>query len=181
MRLTPTLRPGQLERRAVSVVTALLRRCGPSVQPIALALGREAARDAVWHRVAAWHGITVEVCGSGVRGRVPRGPRHHGARGPRMTAALRARLRAAVLALPVAQREVHLQALSGLLHLLEHCTEGRVPDAFVAGRRAYAVPALQWAAALLERPWRACAASDCEDPDHVTLTSTSLTAEEDDG
>lgn len=93
-----------------------------------------------------------------------------------MTSAVRERLRAAVLALPKRKREVHLQALAGLLHLLEHCTEDREPVTFIAGRRAYQLPALQWAAAQLQRPWIECTASDCVEPDHVTLTSAPLAA-----
>src|SRR5262249_28050013 len=96
-----------------------------------------------------------------------------------MTPAVRERLRAAILALPKRQREAHLHALAGLLHLLEHCTEDRVPVAFVAGRRAYRVPALRWAAAQLERPWIECRASDCMEPDHVTLTSAPLGTRDD--
>jgi hypothetical protein len=88
-----------------------------------------------------------------------------------MTAATRRRLRAAVLALPVEDREPHLTALAGLLHLLEHCTEHREPRGFVAGRRAYSLPGLRWAAACLGQSWAECAAPDCSEPDHVTLIS----------
>jgi hypothetical protein len=88
-----------------------------------------------------------------------------------MTATTRRRLRDSVLALPVEDREGHLSALAGLLHLLEHCAEGREPRGFVAGRRAYGLPVLRWAAACLGQSWTPCPALDCRDPDHVTLLS----------
>jgi hypothetical protein len=88
--------------------------------------------------------------------------------------ATRTRLREAVLALPECERTRHLSALAALLHLLEHCTEGRRPLAFVAGRAAYRSPELRWAAALLDHPWTECTAADCKEPDRVTLTSESV-------
>jgi len=88
-----------------------------------------------------------------------------------VTAATRRRLRAAVLALDDDQREQHLGALAALLHLLDHCVEGREPRGFVAGSRAFRLPALRWAAALLGHVWVECRAADCTEPDHVSLLS----------
>jgi hypothetical protein len=93
-----------------------------------------------------------------------------------MTAATRRRVRAAVLAVSMRQREQHLAALAGLLHLVEHCPEGREPRGFVAGHRAYRLPELRWAAELLEHPWIECTALDCKEPLHVTLRSAPLEA-----
>ena len=93
-----------------------------------------------------------------------------------MTAARRRRLRAAILALDGEQRERHLAALAALLHLVDHCAEGREPREFVAGSRAFRVPALRWAAALLGHPWVECAAADCPEPDHVSLITHPLRA-----
>jgi len=93
-----------------------------------------------------------------------------------MTPATRRRFRAAVLALPACEREHHLAALAGLLHLLEHCAEGREPRGFVAGHRAYRLPALRWAAELLEHAWIECTAHDCTEPDHVSLITQPLGA-----
>lgn len=70
--------------------------------------------------------------------------------------AARDRLRDAILAVPVRQRDQHLPARTGLLHLLEHCGEGREPRGFVAGYRAYRPPALRWAAERLEHQWLKC-------------------------
>jgi hypothetical protein len=84
---------------------------------------------------------------------------------------MRCRLRAAILALDGDQRERHLAALAALLHLVDHCAEGREPRGFVAGSRAYRLPALRWAAALLGHPWVECTATDCGEPDHVSLLS----------
>jgi hypothetical protein len=108
---------------------------------------------------------------------VPNARRHRrGARSPggRVTPAVRERLRIAILALPKRQREMHLQALAMLLHLLEHCEEGRAPLAFIAGYRAFKIAALRLAARQLERSWVECPAPDCIDSDHVTLTSIPL-------
>jgi hypothetical protein len=91
-----------------------------------------------------------------------------------MNSAIRARLRAAVLKVPRQQREAHLTALGCLLHLIDHCPEGQEPRAFVAGQRAYQLPALRWAAAQLDRRWIECLAPDCTEPDHVTLISAPL-------
>jgi hypothetical protein len=93
-----------------------------------------------------------------------------------VTAATRQRLRAAVLALDVDQREQHLGALAALLHLLDHCVEGRAPRGFVAGSRAVRVPALRWAAALLGHSLVECTAADCTEPDHVSLITEPLRA-----
>ena len=98
-----------------------------------------------------------------------------------MTPATRERLRTAVLALPVRQRAPHLAALACLLHLLDHCTEGREPTAFVAGRQAYHSPTLRWAAEQLGHVLTPCPAPDCIEPDHVTLISTPVRAGEGDG
>jgi hypothetical protein len=84
-----------------------------------------------------------------------------------MTPELRRRLDAAVQAIPDRQRKQHLTWFAFLLHLVEHCTEGREPYGFVAGYRAYRSPGLRWAAELLERPLAEC--PECADPDHVTL------------
>jgi hypothetical protein len=81
----------------------------------------------------------------------------------------RKRLRAAVLRRPAKGREQHLLALAMLLHLIDHLPEGREPVAYVAFARAYQIGALRWAAAQLERGWIGCTATDCTDPDHVTL------------
>src|SRR5262245_48746006 len=88
-----------------------------------------------------------------------------------MTPSTASRLCAAVRALPVSERERHLQGLAALLHLLAHCPEGREPCRFVAGARAYRSPVLQWAAETLRRPWVECPATDCAEPGHVTLVS----------
>jgi hypothetical protein len=95
-----------------------------------------------------------------------------------MTAAARTRLRAAVLRVPVKDREQHLSALAMLLHLIEHVPEDREPVAYVAGARAYQIRALRWAAAQLERGWIECTAADCTDPDHVTLVDCALEVED---
>jgi hypothetical protein len=87
-----------------------------------------------------------------------------------VTAATRSRLRAAVRALRSDQRARHLHASAALLHLLDHCVEGREPIAFVAGRRAYQRSELRWAVGVLERPSLLCPGADCTEPDHVTLT-----------
>ena len=91
-----------------------------------------------------------------------------------MTPATRRQLRAAVLALPACEREHHLAALAGLLHLLDHCAEGREPVAFVAGRCAFQLAALRWATELVEHPWRECDAPDCSQPNHVSLISVPI-------
>jgi hypothetical protein len=83
-------------------------------------------------------------------------------------------LRHAVLAVPVRQRDRHLAALAGLLHLLEHCAERCEPRGFVAGHRAYRLPELRWAAELLEHPWVECTAPDSAQPDHVSLISAPI-------
>jgi hypothetical protein len=83
---------------------------------------------------------------------------------------------AAVLAAPERKRAQHFDALSGLLHLLGHCC-GCEPRGFVAGHRAYRLPALRWAAELLERPWIECTAPDCTDPGHVTLLNEPISGE----
>jgi hypothetical protein len=88
-----------------------------------------------------------------------------------VTQTTRRRLRAAVLALPVEDREKHLTALAGLLHLLEHVAEGRAPRGFVAGARAYQAVPLRWAAGLLGHSFTPCRARDCPEPEHVTLIS----------
>src|SRR5262245_63079387 len=93
-----------------------------------------------------------------------------------MTPAMRRRLRAAVLALPARERQQYLAALAGLLHLLEHCAEGREPRGFVAGYRAFRLPALRWAAQLLTHAWIECCAPDCTEPNHVTLISAPIDA-----
>jgi hypothetical protein len=85
-------------------------------------------------------------------------------------------LRHAGLAINVRQRDRHLAALSGLLHLLEYCPEGREPRAFVAGHRAFRFPTLRWAAELLDHRCVECTAPDCADPLHVTLLSAPIEA-----
>jgi len=94
-----------------------------------------------------------------------------------VTRAMRRSVLAAVLAVPVRQREQHLAALAALLHLLEHCVEGCEPQGFVAGQRAYRLPALRWAAELLERPWIECTAPACTEPGHVTLLNEPISGE----
>jgi hypothetical protein len=71
----------------------------------------------------------------------------------------------------VRQRDQHLAALAGALHLLEHRPEGGEPRGFVAGHWAFRFLTLRWAAELLEHPWVGCTAPDCEQPDHVSLIS----------
>jgi hypothetical protein len=93
-----------------------------------------------------------------------------------MTPATHHRVRAAVLALPERERPPHLAALWCLLLLLEHCVDCREPRGFVAGSRAYRVPALCWAAQLLEHAWIECTAPDCTEPNHVTLISEPIDA-----
>jgi len=93
-----------------------------------------------------------------------------------MTPATHRRVRAAVLALPERERQEHLAALGCLLHLLEHCVEGREPRGFVAGHQAYRLPALRWAAGLLDHAWIECTAPDCTEPNHVTLISAPIDA-----
>jgi hypothetical protein len=93
-----------------------------------------------------------------------------------MTPATCERLRTAVLALPAGERAPHLAALACLVHLLDHCTEGREPRGFVADAGAYRSPTLHWAAAQLGHVLLPCEAPDCDEPDHVTLTSRTARA-----
>ena len=94
------------------------------------------------------------------------------------TPAVRARIRAALVALPPADRRSHLTAVVALLHLThQHCPEGREPHVFIAGPRAYAAPALHWAARLLHHKLEPCV-PDCDSPDHITLITRSMTGVE---
>ena len=99
------------------------------------------------------------------------------ASGP-ITAAVRARIRAALFALPAAEREWHRLAVAALLHLVEHCKEGREPHVFVAGRRAYA--AVRWAGELFGHTVVPCT-PDCIEPGHVTMRTRPIGGEEERG
>jgi hypothetical protein len=92
-----------------------------------------------------------------------------------VTAATRRRLRGAVLALPMSQRERHLSALACLLHLLDHVPEGRQPVRVVLGRDVDRIPELRWAAEQLGQPIAACVDPACTDATHVTMETTPLT------
>src|SRR5262245_4094689 len=94
-----------------------------------------------------------------------------------MTPALRRRLHAVVSAVPVGQRDQHLTALSGLLHLLEHGSEGHEPRGFVAGYPAYRLPPLRWAAEVLEQAWIDCTSTNRVELGHVTLLNEPVTGE----
>jgi len=78
---------------------------------------------------------------------------------------------------PVGQREQHLAARAGLLHLLEHGSEGREPRGFVAGYLAYRLPLLRWAAEVLEQVWIDCTSTNCAGQGYVTLLKEPVTGE----
>jgi hypothetical protein len=96
--------------------------------------------------------------------------------------AVRRRIRAALRAVPAADREEHLRALVGMLHLIEeHCPEGREPRVFAAGPGLFARPSIHWASAVLGHALVPC--PDCVGPpDHLTLHTRPLGGgEEEDG
>jgi hypothetical protein len=89
------------------------------------------------------------------------------------TAPVRARIRAALLALPADERASHCDAVAAMIHLVsEHCPEGREPRVFVAGTRAYAAAA--WAATLLGHTVVPCV-PDCAVPTHLTMVLGPIT------
>jgi hypothetical protein len=96
-----------------------------------------------------------------------------------LCARIRAHIDAAVAALPAALQDSHGEAVAMLFHLLlRHTPPGHVPARFIAGPRAFATPAVLWAAALLTIPIMPCGAPACAEPDHVSLVTRPLGGEE---
>src|SRR5262249_49474100 len=63
----------------------------------------------------------------------------------------------------------NLQALAALRHLLDHVHEDREPVRFVAGRGAWDVPEIHWAAAVLGYDLACCVDPSCTEPNHITI------------